>query len=564
MADMWKACTSLGQAAVEAMDLLGLAIDDATSDCFIAGMTDVMAEAQAGSIIAGEVFADTELIIDASAIGARCGAAALTIRPGGDVTIADGAALFVDALTAQLAATDDPADFGFVDSEAECFAGGVVDAIGSDDIAASGVNAGQLGLYLRQALSPTDLGIELDVDQLDALTVLFLNCVDYFRIQAEAGSGAATELGLADPEAIEQMIDCMRELADPDLVPAEIRLRFEYGLDAFEQDAFRDILATWIDLGFQCAVVPEVQPFVGLAYDIGGTGDGTFNDAAAAGAARAADELGVEVFELQADTVSQRGVVLRNLTDSGASPIVANGFGFSVALEDVAWRNPFTQYAIVDGVIPNAPPNVTFISFAEHEGSFLVGAAAALHCGCETIGFIGGQNIDVINRFLAGYTAGAEYIDPDINVRVRYLGFASDATAWSSPDEAHQIAAAWYDEGVEVIFSAAGASGEGTRRAAAESDAWAIGVDSDEWVIAPEEQRPHILTSMLKRIDVAVYDIYASSLDSTLSGGFRVYDLAAGGVGYARSGDHLADHYDTLDQIDQQIRDGDIIVPDSL
>jgi len=306
---------------------------------------------------------------------------------------------------------------------------------------------------------------------------------------------------------------------------------------------------------------------VGLAFDTGGRGDGTFNDAAGRGADRAESELTLSVVELEAATADDRKPNLETLTDDGVNPIVANGFAFGEALAEVAVANPDTLYAITDGFIPDAPPNVAMLGFAEHEGSFLVGAAAALACECDRIGFIGGQEIDLIKKFEAGYTAGAQYINPAMTVDVQYLGAAGDNAAWGSPDKAKEIANAWYADGVEVIYTAAGGSGAGTREAAAESEKWAIGVDSDEYLIAPEDQKPWILTSMLKRVDVAVFDVYQQFQGDTLqskitdTGGFFVYDLASDGVGYSTSGGHIDEYTDQLDEIKGMIVAGDIEVP---
>lgn len=303
---------------------------------------------------------------------------------------------------------------------------------------------------------------------------------------------------------------------------------------------------------------------VGLAFDTGGRGDGTFNDAAGRGADLAEQDLEITVVELEAASADDRKPNLETLTADGVNPIVANGFAFGEGLAAVAAANPDTQYAITDGFIADAPANVTHLAFAEHQGSFLVGAAAVLACECTDIGFIGGQEIDLIKKFEAGYAAGAQHVNPDVVVRVQYLGAAGDNAAWGSPDKAKEIANSWYADGAQVIYTAAGGSGAGTREAAAESDAWAIGVDSDEYLIAPADQQPHILTSMLKRVDVAVYDVYESFLAGTLEGGFNVYDLSVDGVGYSQSGGFLEAHYDTLDGLKQEIIDGDIVVPDAV
>ncbi|HEY5664275.1 MAG TPA: BMP family ABC transporter substrate-binding protein [Ilumatobacter sp.] len=300
---------------------------------------------------------------------------------------------------------------------------------------------------------------------------------------------------------------------------------------------------------------------LGIAFDTGGRGDGTFNDSAARGADRAQAELGVEVQELEATTADDRGPNLETLTNAGANPIIAVGFAFGDTLAAVAAANPGTQYAIVDGFIPDAPANVTMIGFAEHEGSFLVGAAAALACECDKIGFIGGQEIDLIKKFEAGYTAGAKQINPNITVEVQYLGAAGDNAAWASPDKAKEIANGWFASGVEVIYTAAGGSGAGTIDAAVESGKWAIGVDSDQYLTATAEQQAHILTSMIKSVDVSVFETTKAFLDGTLAGGFATYDLKTNGVGYSTSGGYLDAHIGHLEELKQQIVDGTITVP---
>jgi basic membrane protein A len=300
---------------------------------------------------------------------------------------------------------------------------------------------------------------------------------------------------------------------------------------------------------------------LGIAFDTGGRGDGTFNDSAGRGADQAQAELGVSLEELEAASDDDRAPNLQTLTDAGANPIIAVGFAFGAALAEIAPANPDTHYAIVDGFIENAPENVTLIAFAEEQGSFLVGAAAALACGCDHIGFIGGQEIDLIKKFEAGYTAGALQVNPDMVVEVEYLGAAGDNAAWASPDKAKEIANAWYADGVEVIYTAAGGSGQGTIEAAVESDKWAIGVDSDQYLTATPEQQAHILTSMIKRVDVSVFETAKAAAAGTLAGGFATYDLTTDGVGYSTSGGYLDEYVTQLDELKQQIIDGEITVP---
>ncbi len=300
---------------------------------------------------------------------------------------------------------------------------------------------------------------------------------------------------------------------------------------------------------------------VGIAFDTGGRGDGTFNDSAARGADQATSELGATVDELEATTAEDRKPNLETLTGNGDNPVIAVGFAFGDGLAVVAAANPDTSYAIVDGFIADAPANITFLGFAEEQGSYLVGAAAALKSKSGHIGFIGGQEIDLIKKFEAGYTAGAKSINPDIVVEVQYLGAAGDNNAWNSPDKAKEIANGWYADGADVVYTAAGGSGAGTIAAAVESDAWAIGVDSDQYLTATADEQKHILTSMIKRVDVAVFETVKAFQAGTLAGGFATYDLAVDGVGYSTSGGYLDDVKDQLDAIKADIVSGKVVVP---
>jgi len=302
-------------------------------------------------------------------------------------------------------------------------------------------------------------------------------------------------------------------------------------------------------------------PKVGVAFDTGGRGDGTFNDSAARGADQAKKDLGASVDELEATTAEDRKPNLETLTGNKDNPVIAVGFAFGDGLAEVAKANPGTSYAIVDGFIADAPSNIAFLGFAEQEGSFLVGAAAALKSKTGHIGFIGGQEIDLIKKFEAGYTAGAKYINKDIKVEVQYLGAAGDNAAWASPDKAKEIANGWFKDGADVVYTAAGGSGAGTIDAAVESNAWAIGVDSDQYITATPEQQKHILTSMLKRVDVAVFNTIKAFKDGTFKGGPQTYDLKVDGVGYATSGGYLDDVKTKLDAIKADIVAGKITVP---
>ncbi|MFZ9158177.1 MAG: BMP family lipoprotein, partial [Ilumatobacteraceae bacterium] len=236
------------------------------------------------------------------------------------------------------------------------------------------------------------------------------------------------------------------------------------------------------------------------------------------------------------------------------------GFMFTDPMGEVAAANPDVSFGIVDSVVE--ADNVSSLVFAEEQGSFLVGAAAALKSVSGTIGFIGGQEIDLIKKFEAGYTAGAKYVNPDIVVEVAYLGPAGDNTAWGNVDGAKEIAAGWYAAGADIIYTAAGGSGAGTIQAAIEADAWAIGVDSDQYLTSGDaEAQKHILTSMLKRVDVAVCETIKAVAGGDTSGGIKVFDLSNDGVGYATSGGYVDDIAAQLDEIKAKIVAGDIEVP---
>ena len=298
----------------------------------------------------------------------------------------------------------------------------------------------------------------------------------------------------------------------------------------------------------------------GVAFDTGGRGDGTFNDSAAAGADKAKTDLGIEVKELEANVDEDRKANLELLVNDGAKAIVGVGFMFTDPMTEIAKANPEVTFGIVDSVVD--APNVKSLVFAEEQGSFLVGAAAALKCGCDKIGFIGGQEIDLIKKFEAGYIAGAKAINANITVESKYLGPAGDNSAWGNVAGAKEIAAGWYADGVEVIYTAAGGSGAGTIEAAIEAGKWAIGVDSDQYLTAgSEDAKKVILTSMLKRVDVAVYQTIKAVKDGDTTGGIKVFDLKADGVGYATSGDYLKEFIDKLEGLKKDIIDGKITVP---
>jgi basic membrane protein A len=318
---------------------------------------------------------------------------------------------------------------------------------------------------------------------------------------------------------------------------------------------------------------------VGVAYDIGGIGDKSFNDAANAGL-QAAIEDGLVCEEntdsLEPDaTGSNRDENVIALADTGVDLVVAVGFAFSPGINQNAGDYPDVHFAIIDGYATcgtacglenDGLTNVTDLTFKEHEGSFLVGAAAATQAdkdGCTTVGFLGGQTGPLIQKFEAGYAAGVAHVNPDIEVLVQYIG--DDVTAFNDAVKGEALSTAMYDDGACIIYHAAGASGAGLFNAAVTEDKLAIGVDSDQYQLVSAEQKSHILTSMLKRVDTAVHDAIEQAGEGFLEAGFQVFGMAEGGVDYSKSNTEMMtnDIIALLDDLKQQIIDREITVPEA-
>lgn len=297
---------------------------------------------------------------------------------------------------------------------------------------------------------------------------------------------------------------------------------------------------------------------VGMVFDVGGKGDKSFNDSAFAGLTAAAENMGVEVQELEPnDDGSNRADLMRQLADEGYELIIGVGFAFAEVMPDIVADYPDTRFAIVDSVVE--ADNVTSIVFAEQEGSFLVGAAAAQASKTGTIGFIGGVDTELIKKFEAGYVAGAEAVNPDISVEVKYLSTGDDFSGFNDAPGAETTAAGLYEAGADVVYHAAGASGAGLFKAAEAADRLAIGVDSNQYLTATEGEQPCILTSMLKRVDVGVYSTIVAFINGE-DGGITTFSLENDGIGFATEGGQLVDTAE-LEDFEQQIIDGEIEVP---
>lgn len=303
---------------------------------------------------------------------------------------------------------------------------------------------------------------------------------------------------------------------------------------------------------------------VGLAYDIGGRGDKSFNDAAYTGLDKAKSAFNIEAKDIEAkdgETDADKIQRLTLLAKSGYNPVIAVGFAYAASLGKVAPQFPNVKFGIVDdGSVTGA--NVTNLLFAEEQGSYLVGAAAAQKSKSNNIGFIGGVDTPLIKKFEAGFVAGAKKIKPDIKVQIKYISRGTDFSGFKDPAKGKTIAEGQYDAGADVVYHAAGLSGVGLFQAAAAKKKWAIGVDSDQYLTASAEQRPWILTSMLKRVDTAVYNFIKETGDGTVKAGPVTFDLKNEGVGYSTANaEAIKDVQAKTDELKQEIIDGKITVP---
>ena len=263
-----------------------------------------------------------------------------------------------------------------------------------------------------------------------------------------------------------------------------------------------------------------------LIYDLGGKFDKSFNEAAFHGAEKWAQETGGTYKEIEMQDEAQREQALRRLAESGANPVVTTGFAMSDPISKVAPDFPDTKFVTIDGwVDPAAHPNVLSIGFAEHEGSYLVGIMAAKASKTGTVGFIGGMDIPLIRNFACGYAQGAKAANPDVKFVSSFTG--TTPAAWNDPVKGAELAKAEKSQGADVIYVAAGATGIGALQAIADENILGIGVDANQNHLHPGK----ILTSMLKQVDVAVYNSFKAgeALDTTP----QSLNLASQGVGYA-------------------------------
>lgn len=314
---------------------------------------------------------------------------------------------------------------------------------------------------------------------------------------------------------------------------------------------------------------------VGVAFDIGGKGDKSFNDSADRGAQAAAQEFGskLKIKEVEPNPDgSNRKEILDGLASAGNGLIWGVGFLFSTDITKAANENPKVTYAVIDGFDPlctQTGKNLLCVGFKEQEGSFLVGAAAALKTKSNTVGFVGGLKGDLIKKFQAGYQAGVAWVNTNKGKNVKVLvDYAGDTPlAFRDPAKGKELALKQIGQGADVIYHASGGTGAGVIAACAQMKKFAIGVDSDQSLTASPEEQKWILTSMLKRVDNAVQQGIEKYVNGggKLAGGFLTFGIKEGGIDYAQNQfnkDLLGDIPTTLDDLKAKIKSGEITVPD--
>ncbi|MFZ3580893.1 BMP family lipoprotein [Loktanella sp. DJP18] len=260
-----------------------------------------------------------------------------------------------------------------------------------------------------------------------------------------------------------------------------------------------------------------------IIFDLGGKFDKSFNESAFNGATRWAEETGGTFAEVELQSDAQREQALRRFAESGANPIVMAGFSFATPLSDLAADYPDTKFVIIDAVVE--APNVKSVVFNEEQGSYLVGMLAAMASKTGTVSFVGGMDIPLIRKFACGYAEGAKAVNPDINVIANMTG--TTPAAWNDPVKGTELTLAQKSQGSDVVFQAAGGTGVGVLQAAADNEMLGIGVDANQNYMHPGQ----VLTSMLKRVDNAVYDAFTAG--DAIEPGIASLGVAEDGVGYA-------------------------------
>jgi len=298
-----------------------------------------------------------------------------------------------------------------------------------------------------------------------------------------------------------------------------------------------------------------------VVFDMGGKFDKSFNEGVWNGVKKFTEETGIEVMEFEVTNETQREQAMRRMVDKGATIVLGVGFAQADAISKVAADNPNVQFSIIDVGWLDAP-NLRQYVFKEHEGSFLVGVAAAKASQTGKVGFVGGQDIGLISRFACGYVGGVKSILPNAEVYENMTG--STPAAWNDPARGAELTRSQIDRGADVVYHAAGGTGVGVIQAAADAGKLAIGVDSNQNGLAPGS----VLTSMLKRVDVAAYETFMDAKNNAFTSGVQVLGIAEGGVDWALDDNNksliTADIKSAIEKAKDGILSGDIVVHDFL
>lgn len=302
---------------------------------------------------------------------------------------------------------------------------------------------------------------------------------------------------------------------------------------------------------------------VGLVFDVGGLGDKSFNDSAYRGLQRGQSELGVQIQYIEPGDGSDRESALRQRAAKGDDLVIGVGFIFSDDITNLAKQFPKTKFACIDYSKPagveKVPDNLIGLRFREHEGSFLVGAIAGRVTKSKKLGFVGGMKIPLIRKFEAGYEAGIKHVCPECQVFSGYAG--TEPKAFADPTKGKELALAQYGRGADIVYHASGKTGDGVFNAATEQKKLAIGVDSDQFHVAP----CCVLTSMIKNVDVAVYETIKKVVENKFESGEYEFGLKDGGVGFVydeNNKDKIPQAVaDEMKEITTKIIDGTIQVP---
>ena len=289
--------------------------------------------------------------------------------------------------------------------------------------------------------------------------------------------------------------------------------------------SFAKTLAAAAAVMLSASVVHAQEANPAVIFDLGGKFDRSFNQASFEGAERFKEETGIafQEFELQND--AQREQALRRFAERGHNPVVTAGFSYASAMETVAPEFPDTDFVVIDAVVEQ--PNVRSVVFNEHEGSYLVGVLAAMASKSGKVGFVGGMDIPLIQKFACGYVEGVKATNPDAEVFQNMTG--TTGAAWNDPVRGGELAKSQIDRGADVVYHAAGGTGIGVLQAAADAGVYGIGVDSNQNYLHPGQ----VLTSMLKRVDLATYNAMMDVHNGKFTPGVQVMGLSEDGVGWA-------------------------------